>query len=159
MSIVENIKDAVKLIQQSDNIELSQKLLAVQTDALELIGKLHEKTEEIQQLKEELRKSQQVADIKSRANKVYNCYYEFDADEPIGGPYCPTCLDSGKISHILPKRGDVVKCPKCGVEFPDSKAVYFILNGNLDGNYVPKKIKLSEIQVEKKTRRGIRTEY
>ena len=37
--IVENIKSAIKIIQKTDNIELVQKILAVQQDALELFDK------------------------------------------------------------------------------------------------------------------------
>ncbi len=153
MALVDKLVDIGKLIQKSDNIELYQKLLAVQTDALELIGKLHEKTEEIHRLKKKLEKVNHVADVRSRCSKVYSCYYEFDTEDPIEGPYCATCLDNGRITHIVLMGADRVKCPECDIQFSDPKAVYYVKNGNLEGEYKRQKIKLSEKQ------KRIRTEY
>jgi hypothetical protein len=136
MSIVDNIKDIGRVIQQSDNIELYQKILTVQQDALELIDKLQKKTEENQQLSSDLQKALQIGEIKKGVKKVKNCYYEFDdKGNPINGPYCPTCLDGdNKIVHIISITGYRLQCPKCKIEFCDGKAGYYIHNQNLNGD-------------------------
>lgn len=152
MSIIENIKDTVKMIQTSDNIELVQKLLSVQQEAIDILEQIRRKNEIIHKLQEDLKQANIISNIKSRTKKIRNCYYEFNIDKPIGGPYCPTCLDNGRISHIVSKGRDKVKCPKCGIEFADSKAVYYINNGNLDGEYESKKISLSELQRKRKSK-------
>jgi len=136
MSIVDNIKDIGKVIQQSDNIELYQKILTIQQDALELLEQLRQKTDENHQLSSDLQKALQIGEIKGRARKVKNCYYEFDdKDMPVKGPYCPTCLDGdNKVVHIVSISGYKLQCPKCKIEFYDGKAGYYIENQNLNGD-------------------------
>ena len=52
MSLYEGIKDAAKIVQKADNIELYQKLLDLSSQALDLQAQIQKLTEENSKLKE-----------------------------------------------------------------------------------------------------------
>ena len=54
MSLYEGIKDAAKIVQKADNIELYQKLLDLSSQALDLQAQIQKLTEENSKLKEKL---------------------------------------------------------------------------------------------------------
>jgi hypothetical protein len=54
MGIIDNAKEAVKLVQQIDNIELYRKILDLHSEAIELTEQLKKKNEMIAQLQNAL---------------------------------------------------------------------------------------------------------
>ena len=113
MSIYDDAKQIVGVIQQSDNVELLQKFASFQTDVFSFIEKNHQLIEEnarlrkeIQELKESLQTSQSLV-FKD------NLYRTASGD----GPFCPGCWDSGKKQiRLISRDGGDSKywvCPIC----------------------------------------------
>lgn len=126
MGIIENAKDAVKLVQQIDNIELYRKILDLQSEALELIEQLKLKDETIAKLKK-------ISSIREKLKCINSAYYEVDKDgQPFDGPFCTKCLDvGGEICRLLIDEmgvsNEAVFCPNCKASFPSGKARTFLL--------------------------------
>jgi len=115
MSIVDNVRDTVKLVQQLDNIELYHKILDLQAEAIELTEKLKQKDETIAQLKEAL-------SIKGKMICKDSSYFTVDEKGEIAdGPFCAKCFDiDHTLCRILPfGRPDnpEVQCPKCKIQY------------------------------------------
>jgi hypothetical protein len=120
MSLIENAKEAVKLVQQIDNIELYRKILDLQAEAIELTEKLREKDEKIAQL-------ENIGTIEIRNNFAYQIN-----DDKILGPYCPRCLGKDKkLVHLIDAE-ETYGCSICR----------FILNKNGKGLDLKRKNRL-----------------
>lgn len=119
MGIIENAKDAVKLVQKIDNIELYRKILDLQSEAIELIEQSKLKDERITKLKNALR-------AKGKMVCKDSAYYlTDDKGEIIDGPFCTKCFDTDQdtIRIVAHTTGGQVKCLKCKVIF-DSENIY-----------------------------------
>lgn len=90
MGIYEAVKDGVKLVQQSDNVELMKVLMNIQTQAYDLLN-------ENQRLKEE------ILELKNMNKKAENIYLKGDAyflkseNGKDDGPFCTRCWDKDKL--------------------------------------------------------------
>jgi hypothetical protein len=90
MGLIEDAKEAVKLVQQIDNIELYRKILDLQAEAIDLMEKLREKDEKIAQL-------ENIGTVEIRNNFAY----QINGDK-ILGPYCPRCFGKDKkLVHLI----------------------------------------------------------
>lgn len=129
MGIIENAKDAVKLVQQIDNIELYRKILDLQAEAIELTERLKQKDEIISQLKDAL-------DLKGKLVCKDSAYYITDENGKItDGPFCTKCFDVDHLKcRLVPDNKEPqVICPNCKVAF-SSKPVYDFLRPDVELN-------------------------
>ena len=121
MGIIEDAKEAVKLVQQIDNIELYRTILDLQAEALELVQQNREKDEEIEKLKKAM-------ELKGKLVCEHSAYYEVDEQgDKIAGPFCTNCFDNEYatrrlVQGFVPKDQTGppyywVQCPKCKVPF------------------------------------------
>jgi hypothetical protein len=102
MGLIEDAKEAVKLVQQIDNIELYRKILDLQAEAIELMEKLREKDEKIKQLE----------DINSVEIQNNFAYRVIDG-KPLG-PYCPGCFSKDKkLVELLNIQNSAYGCSIC----------------------------------------------
>ena len=129
MGIIENAKEAVKLVQQIDNIELYRKILDLQAEAIELTEQLKQKCEIIGQLKEAL-------ELKGKLIYKDSAYYVADENgKIIDGPFCTKCFDIDHLKcRLVPDNKEPqVICPNCEVSF-SSKPVYDFLRPDVEEN-------------------------
>jgi len=123
MGIVDNVKDAVKIVQTLDNMELYRRILDLQADAIDLTEELKQKDETIAKLKDAL-------SLKAKMVCKDSTYFTVDdKGEITDGPFCTKCFDVDHIvCRILPTgRTDnpEVQCPKCKVEYESWAASKF----------------------------------
>ena len=85
MSLVDNVKDAVKLIQQLDDVDLMRKMLDVQTDAMKVF-------EENANLKQEVERLEEILELSGDVFFEANAYWLRVSDEEKHGPFCSQCL-------------------------------------------------------------------
>lgn len=121
MGIIENVKEAAKLVQQIDNIELYRKILDLQSEAMELIEKLKRKDEEVLRLRKAL-------ELKGKLIYKNNAYFFEDENGNKEGPFCTKCFDVDKVQcRLVPDtKGYQVICPNCKVS-SDNKPLYYHL--------------------------------
>lgn len=127
MGIIENAKEAVKLVQQIDNIDLYRKILDLQSEAIELTEELKKKDEIIAQLKDAL-------DLKGKFIYRDSAYYITDENEKIiDGPFCTKCFDVDhvKCRLVSDNKEPQVICPNCKVSF-SSKPLYHYLRPDVE---------------------------
>ena len=117
MGLYEGFKDVVSIAQKIDNLDLYRKILDLQAEAqkfgaelLEKDRQLHEKTLELQRLKEFL-------EIKKKMTRHGSAHYEIDSDgKPFGDPHCSHCFEAKHIAvHINqdPTMRQSSLCPSC----------------------------------------------
>lgn len=95
MGVVENLKDAVGIIQKIDNIELYKRMLELQSQVFALL-------EENRTLKEQA------------ANREHGEFRDNAYWVKGDGPYCSSCLDNdGKLIRLHIRTGNVPQCPVC----------------------------------------------
>lgn len=115
MDIIENIKSIAKIIQKADNIQLYQKILDVQSQALHL-------------MEENIKVRQENNDFKDKFNTKQKLLYQkqmywFIEDDEYGdqknkdGPFCTRCWDDESKTIRLHSgiRHGTFQCPKCQV--------------------------------------------
>lgn len=127
MSIIDNVKDVVKLVQKLDNVELLQETLKLQTEIVQLTNRVKQKDEEIAQLKQTL-------DVKRRLVRKGSAYYVTDQDGKItDGPFCTRCFDIDHVSCRIVSCGiePEVSCPNCKAQF-SCKETYHYLRPDLE---------------------------
>jgi len=126
MGIIEDVKEAVKLSQQVNNVDLYRKLVDLQLEVMELTEQLKLKNESIAELKK-------IQSMREKLKCINSAYYEVDKDgQPFDGPFCTKCLDvDGKICRLLINEigasNEAVFCPNCKASFPSGKACTFLL--------------------------------
>lgn len=86
MGVYEVVKDALSLAQKADNIELVQKILDIQNEAIEMQHQIQEKHEEVFNLK------QKIKALEERKKYKY---------------------ESGHKWYVSPENSDVKLCPTC----------------------------------------------
>jgi len=102
MGLIEDAKEAVRLVQEIDNIELYRKILDLQAEAIELMEKLREKDEKIAQLED-------IGSVEIRNNFAYRVI-----NDKISGPYCPRCFSKDrKLVDLLNIRDHAYVCAIC----------------------------------------------
>lgn len=119
--MIDNIRDAVKIVQKMDNMELYRDLLDLQAEALELTQKLKEKDGKIAQLEEALK-------IKGKMVLRRMAYYITDENggKFIDGPFCTKCFDVDHVMCriVLVEGMNAVKCQKCKIKFQDYNIIF-----------------------------------
>ena len=103
MGVYDLAKDALKLAQQIDNIELQRKILDMQNEALQMVEERQKLVDRVHELEEELQTHGEL-DFKD------NCYWR-GAD----GPFCTNCWDVGKSLVRMWQMPDPEywQCPSC----------------------------------------------
>jgi hypothetical protein len=94
MGLIETAKDAAKLVQQIGNIELYEKLVAIQQDAMSILDENWKLKEQVGFLKQELEKQQRFLTIDADLEYVEDGgFYIRNSDKEAGRniPYCPLC--------------------------------------------------------------------
>jgi hypothetical protein len=114
MGVYEAAKDALKAAQKADNIELIQKVMDVQKEALDMQDKMREKNEEIDKLKDEYRKLSDKLLMADTYILDLNVYWKKEDNER-KQPFCPACYARGVISPMEPTyqntRDTSFRCP------------------------------------------------
>lgn len=109
MSLYDGIKDAAKLMQQADNIDLYRKLLDLSAEALDLQA-------ENAKLEEEIRKLKRKKEIESRVVRHVEPFVTLK-DEMPSLNYCSHCWDANRILIQLncnEYNGSFI-CPQCSM--------------------------------------------
>lgn len=88
MGVYEMLKDAAKLAQRADNVELMRKLLDAQAESLADRERIRTLTEENSELNARLRLQGEM-----RWNGEYHAYYRYVQNAEPDGPFCPRCWD------------------------------------------------------------------
>lgn len=109
MSLYEMVKDAAKLAQKADNIELVQKLLDVQNISLEMQAKHVTLQTKIVSLEQEVLKLKEMRKLVFAENKKYLIDPEFP-DRPL----CPVC--TRKLGYEVPMYSRT-HCETCKANF------------------------------------------
>lgn len=109
MSILDDIKSVIGIIQKVDNIDLYQKILDIQRQALNLVDENRKVEEEKSSLEKQL-------DISDRlVFSTSESAYMLRTNELPDGPFCTRCYDVDKkivrLHHGLVE--DVLECPHC----------------------------------------------
>lgn len=102
MSLYEGIKDVASIVQKADNIELYQKVINLQKEALDLI-------EENMLLKDRIRRLEEKRLIKDNLVFKDNCYYLKTENDTFDGPFCSTCWD--KDNKLIRMRNTIQHNP------------------------------------------------
>jgi len=129
MGIIENAKEAVKLVQQMDNIDLYRQILDLQSEAIALTEELKQKDDTITKLEQALR-------LKGKIVCENSAYYIIDNDgNKVDGPFCTKCFDVDHTTCRLIISGNPraegrdwewIQCPKCKVTFKSRTAGEYI---------------------------------
>ena len=119
MSLIENAKDAVKLVQQIGNSELYEKLIALQSDALAMADENWNLKEQVRSLEQQLEEQKKLLDVTEDMEYVEDGGFYVRKSERDNGKsisYCPLCFKSdGKIVPLYPDPGFNRGCYKCGL--------------------------------------------
>ncbi|SCJ52537.1 Uncharacterised protein [uncultured Clostridium sp.] len=86
MALYENVKDALSLIQKTDNLELYSKIIDVQKEAMDLL-------EENRNLKNRMHQLQEELNTKKSVEYIEDAYYVKRENGTYDGPYCRVCWD------------------------------------------------------------------
>lgn len=129
MGMIEDIREAVKIVQQIDNIELYKKLLDLQAEALEFAEQLKNKDKRIEELERAL-------ELKGKLVIRNSAYFSVDDNgQIVDGPFCTKCFD---VDHIMcrivrdvPEGRKWVRCQKCNKPFTSYKVYEYIQTGQL----------------------------
>lgn len=111
MGIIEDVKEAVKLSQQVNNVDLYRKLVDLQLEVMELTEQLKEKNNTIEKL-------EAAFELKGKMICIESVYWLKDENDKIkDGPFCSKCFE---VDHIqcrlarLPRDSrPSLKCPNC----------------------------------------------
>ena len=109
MSVYEAAKDALRVAQKADNIELIQKIMNVQKEALDMQDKMSEKNELIEKLKRENN------ELKTRNTTDQQITYARSGAVILNNEsYCAGCYgNSGKLVHLSRANDTFSNCPSC----------------------------------------------
>ena len=100
MSILDDVKNTVSIIQKIDNIELYRKILDLQSEIIALV--------------EENRLLKAAASIHKDLEFKKEAYWKRYGTESQDGPFCPKCWDvNQKLVRMLRREGYYPTCPEC----------------------------------------------
>lgn len=116
MSVYDFLKDAVKIAQKADNIELMSTLLSIQSEAISMAEKIQVLSEENRSLKNEILASKDREEVRSRLKHRDNMYWYIGVDSKEEGPYCTRCWDKLGILMRVLNYGSYFNCPECDIE-------------------------------------------
>ena len=116
MSIIDNAKEVVTLVQKLDDIELYRKIV-------ELEGEIIELTRVNRELEENIKKYHKNSEVISKLKFDSPFYITEDGSEL----YCAKCIESEQLPIHLAKttelkmRRRVWMCPQCKTEYADTR--------------------------------------
>ncbi|MHC4426566.1 MAG: hypothetical protein ACYSYV_10775 [Planctomycetota bacterium] len=115
MGIIEDVKEAVKLSQQVNNVDLYRKLVDLQLEVIELTERLKEKNNTIEKLKTAF-------ELKGKMICIESVYWLKDEnDKTKDGPFCSKCFEVDHIQcHLARLPQDFrpgLKCPNCKAKY------------------------------------------
>ncbi len=124
MSLIQAVKSVTSVAQKLGDLDLRQKLLDIQGEALELMEQLKEKDAKIEQLEKALL-------LKGKMIHKGSAYYlTDDSGEIVDGPFCTKCFTVDHIQcHLIQPvkmASDVVQCQKCKSPFQCSIASNYL---------------------------------
>jgi hypothetical protein len=94
MGLIDNAKDAAKLVQQIGNIELYEKLVSLQQDMMGLIDENRDLKDKVRTLEQQLEALKKQADVSADMEYVEDGGFFIRKSEKAAGrniPYCPLC--------------------------------------------------------------------
>jgi hypothetical protein len=101
------LKDAAKLAQQSDNVELMRVLLDAQNEAMK-------QQDEIQELKERVRELEDQLEFEGALHFRENAYWSTDQEGQEDGPFCSRCWDKDGVAvRLHAHKSGALICPEC----------------------------------------------
>ncbi len=110
MGMIDTLKDAVRLVQKVDNIELYQTILQLQRDAMNLVAEKHALAEEIRGLRDQVRELQSKLAFSAKLIRRNDVYFS-EADPE---PYCPQCWEVNRtpvhLARHHPQMGGGIYC-------------------------------------------------
>ena len=111
MGLIETIRDVVALVQKTDNLELTRKLLDLQSEAITLLDQLARQQEKLTQLE-----TTSPAETLARRGPAY--YDTDDRGKLTDGPFCTRCYDVDHLkSRIVDLGGPDYECQVCRTHF------------------------------------------
>lgn len=117
MGIIDTFKDVFTLVQKADNIELTNKIIALQTDVLAVF-------EENRTLKEKVRLLDDALELKVKMQFDKDAYWMGDGRTEKDGPYCSRCYDVDRKTVRMGLRfNHYFRCTQCetSVQIPGIK--------------------------------------
>jgi len=126
MGLIEDAKEAVRLVQKIDNLELYRKILDLQAKAIDLTEQLKQKDEIISHLRDAL-------DLKGNLVVKDSVYFLADKEgKVLDGPFCTKCFDVDKIKCriVADTAYPQVKCQKCNVSFDSAPTYNYLVKPN-----------------------------
>lgn len=111
MSILDDAKTAVKLVQDIGNVEATKEIVNLQSEIVELVQERNDLKTKIQELEKQI-------NLKSTLNFKNNMYYQTEDNGVEDGPFCSGCFDNTrKIIRLQANlAGDgnrYYECPIC----------------------------------------------
>ena len=107
MGLVETAKDAFKIAQSLDNIELQRQILELQQEGFELIA-------ENGRLKDELARLNKAMAISGELIVRENAYFRDSGGGQEDGPFCTCCWDVDRqLIRLHDYGGGGTMCPNC----------------------------------------------
>lgn len=116
MSIIDNVKEVVTLVQKLDDIELYRKIVELEGDIIELTRVNRELEENISKL---LKGNEVISKLKFDS--------PFYSNEDGSELYCAKCIESEQLPIHLAKTTDlkmgrrIWMCPQCKTEYADTR--------------------------------------
>ncbi|SRR6266404_4061476 len=117
MGVIETATELAKLAQQIGNIEVYEKVIALQSQVMELIGANMTLRDQMQPLKEELKRLEDKTEIAKTLKHQNNSYYTVVAGKE-DGPFCTVCWDVDQklvrmFAYQVPVGGTHYRCDYC----------------------------------------------
>lgn len=135
MGIVQNVREIVQLVKETDNLELHRMILDLQAEAMELADLLRQKDERIEMLEGTL-------STKEKMICKDSAYYLTDDDGIIvDGPFCTRCFDIDYVQCRLGRstkrtRGKVL-CLNCRTEIYAIRTFRYLLGNTQEFSEQP----------------------
>jgi hypothetical protein len=137
MSVYETAKEALKLVDKAANLELYQKLVDLQAQAVEQSGQILEQAKTIEEKDKRIEQLEDALTMKGNMKCQHSAYWHInESGNILDGPYCSKCWD---IDHLLCRlvqaptfpsgaghSWEWIQCQKCKAPFRSSKAGQYI---------------------------------
>lgn len=112
MGIIETAKEVVSLVQKADNIDLTNKILELQNQLLELVQNGWDKQKEIELLRRQMEELKNEKSVREELTFAHNAYWRGPAEEKGNGPYCANCWDQRtRLARMLHNGDHLSHCP------------------------------------------------
>ena len=109
MGLIETFKDVFTLVQKADNIELTNKIISLQTDVMAVL-------EENRTIKDKARSLEEALELKAQMQFDDDAYWTGAGRNAADGPYCPRCFDVDRKSvRMIQGFGYFFACTHCKI--------------------------------------------